>query len=147
MPLVWISISFIAGIIFASFFSVSAYLWLGIGLAILSIGVLFLPTQFSSNPAFKSYFSIKPLYLAFLFSFFFGAFWYQFRQPNIDPFHVAFYNDRDYEMLVTGTLAEPPDYRDTYTNLQLKVEAVDSGSGDMPAKGLLLARSASADNL
>ena len=140
MPLVWISISFIAGIIFASFFSVSAYLWLGIGLAILSIGVLFLPTKFSSNPAFKSYFSIKPLYLAFLFSFFFGAFWYQFRQPNIDPFHVAFYNDRDYEMLVTGTLAEPPDYRDTYTNLKLKVEAVDSGSGDMPAKGFLLAR-------
>ncbi len=43
-------------------------------------------------------------------------------------------------MLVTGTLTEPPDYRDTYTNLQLKVEAVDSGSGDMPAKGFLLAR-------
>jgi len=140
MPLVWISISFISGIVFASFFSVSAYLWLGIGLAIVFIGVLFLPTQFSSNTAFKSYFSIKPLYLAFLFSFFLGAFWYQFRQPNIDPFHVAFYNDRDYEMLVTGTLTEPPDYRDTYTNLKLKVEALDSGSGDMPVKGFLLAR-------
>ncbi len=43
-------------------------------------------------------------------------------------------------MLVTGTLSEPPDYRDTYTNLRLKVEAVDSGSGDLPASGLLLVR-------
>ena len=88
----------------------------------------------SSSPAFITFISSS------LFSFFFGAWWYQFRQPNIDAFHVAFYNDRDYEMLVTGTLAEPPDYRDTYTNLQLKVEAVDSGSGDMPAQGLLLVR-------
>ena len=102
---------------------------------------LFSPYTIFSQPSFQVHSSvIHPLYLAFLFSFFFGAFWYQFRQPNIDPFHVAFYNDRDYEMLVTGTLAEPPDYRDTYTNLQLKVEAVDSGSGDMPAKGFLLAR-------
>ena len=77
---------------------------------------------------------------SFLFFFFFGAWWYQFRQPNIDAFHVAFYNDRDYDMLVTGTLTEPPDYRDTYTNLQIKVEAVDSGSGDMPAQGLVLVR-------
>ncbi len=43
-------------------------------------------------------------------------------------------------MLVTGTLAEPPDYRDTYTNLRLNVEALDSGSGDLPVSGLLLVR-------
>ena len=35
---------------------------------------------------------------------------------------------------------EPPDYRDTYTNLHLKVEAVDSGSGDLPAHGAILVR-------
>ena len=72
--------------------------------------------------------------------FLFGAWWFQFRQPTIDAFHIAFYNDRDYEMLVTGTLNEPPDQRDTYSNLTLNVEAVDSGSGDMPASGMLLVR-------
>ena len=115
-------------------FSVSAYLWLGIGLAILFVFILFRLPRFSDNPISKFFTqSVHPLSFILVISFFFGAFWYQFRQPNIDAFHVAFYNDRDYEMLVTGTLAEPPDYRDTYTNLQLKVEAVDSGSGDMPA--------------
>ena len=58
----------------------------------------------------------------------------------MDAFHIAFYNDREYEMLVTGTLVEPPDRRDSYSNLTLAVEAVDSGSGDMPASGLLLVR-------
>ena len=43
-------------------------------------------------------------------------------------------------MLVTGTLAEPPDYRDAYTNLRLNVEAVDSGSDDLPVSGVLLVR-------
>jgi competence protein ComEC len=140
MPLLWISLTFITGIIFSSLFSLPVYLWLVIGGALLFIGILFLPTQFSSNPALKSYFSIPPLYLVFLVSFFLGAWWYQFRQPNINAFHIAFYNDRDYEMLVTGTLAEPPDYRDTYTNLRLQVEAVDSGSGDLPVHGAVLVR-------
>ncbi len=140
MPLLWISLTFITGIIVSSLIALPAILWFGIGVALLFVSILFLPTQFSSNPAFKSYFSIPPIYLVFLFSFFFGAWWYQFRQPNINAFHIAFYNDRDYDLLVTGTLMEPPDYRDSYTNLQLKVEAVDSGSGDMPVQGAFLVR-------
>ena len=96
---------------------------------------------FSDNSISKFFTqSVHALPFILVISFFFGAFWYQFRQPNIDPFHVAFYNDRNYEMLVTGTLAEPPDYRDTYTNLLLKVEAVDSGSGDLPVSGFVLVR-------
>jgi competence protein ComEC len=73
--------------------------------------------------------------------FFFGGWWYQVAQPNLDdPFHIAFYNDREYEILVSGTLAEPPDYRDKYANLRINVEAVDSGSGDLPAYGIVLVR-------
>ncbi|MDO9301733.1 MAG: ComEC/Rec2 family competence protein, partial [Anaerolineales bacterium] len=140
MPLVWISISFIVGIIVASLFAISANLWLGMGLAILFIFILFRLPRFANNPISRFLFIPHPLSFILLISFFFGAWWFQFRQPNIDAFHVAFYNDRSYDILVTGTLTEPPDYRDTYTNLQLKVEAVDSGSGDMPAKGLVLVR-------
>ena len=140
MPLLWISLIFITGIIVSSLFSIPAYLWFIVGGAVLFVGILFLPTRFSSNPALKSYFNIPPIYLILLGFFFFGAWWYQFRQPNINAFHIAFYNDRDYELLVTGTLVEPPDYRDTYTNLHLKVEAVDSGSGDLPAHGAILVR-------
>ena len=139
MPLLWIALSFITGIVIASLLILSATIWLSIALALLFIVIFFRLSRFSSNPISK--FLLRfPLSAIVLLSFFLGAWWYQFRQPNIDAFHIAFYNDREYEMLVTGTLAEPPDYRDTYTNLRLNVDAVDSGSGDLPVSGVLLVR-------
>lgn len=139
MPLLWIALSFITGIVIASLFSLSAYIWLGIVIGLLLILIFLRIPGISNNPISNLLlrFPLSAFAVIFLF---FGAWWFQFRQPNIDAFHVAFYNDRDYEMLVTGTLAEPPDYRDTYTNLRLNVEALDSGSGDLPVSGLLLVR-------
>ena len=140
MPLLWIALSFITGIVIASLFSLSTYIWIGIALALLLALILFRLPRFSNNPISSFLLRLPPFVNFLIISFFLGAAWFQFRQPVIDAFHVAFYNDRDYEMLVTGTLAEPPDYRDTYTNLRLNVEAVDSGSGDLPASGVLLVR-------
>ncbi len=140
MPLIWISISFILGIITASLLALSANLWLGTALALLFIFVLFRLPRFSANSFIKSFFILHPSPFILPIFFLLGSWWFQFRQPNIDAFHIAFYNDRSYEILVTGTLAEPPDYRDKYTNLHLKVEAVDSGSGDMPVQGFVLVR-------
>ena len=145
MPLVWISLSFIAGILIASLFAFSAKIWLGFALAlpfiVIMLTLLARRPQFSMHPFFEFFSKIRPLYFAVPIFFLFGGWWYQRAQPNLnDPFYITFYNDRDYEILVTGTLAEPPDYRDTYTNLKIKVEAVDSGSGEMPAYGLILAR-------
>ncbi len=145
MPLVWVSLSFITGIVVSSLLAFSVNLWLGIGFAFLFIAALLyllvLLPQFADNPIFKFFFSIQPSYFILLFFLSLGAWRYQIAQPNLDdPFHIAFYNDREYDVLVTGTLDEPPDYRDTYTNLKLNVEAVDSGSGELPAHGLVLVR-------
>jgi len=140
MPLVWISISFAAGIVLASLRTLPANIWLSLGLFFIFLFILSRLPEVAKIPAFQSlasshyYFFILPAF------FFFGAWWFQFRQPTIDAFHIAFYNDREYEMLVTGTLTEPPDQRDSYSNLTLAVEAVDSGSGDMPASGMILVR-------
>ena len=43
-------------------------------------------------------------------------------------------------MLVTGTLVDPPDVRDTYTNLRLQTQIVDTGLDQVKVSGLLLAR-------
>ncbi len=138
MPLLWISLAFVSGIVISSLLSLSAILWLGIGLVVLLLAFLASQIIKRRNISLPNFPFV--LTLSMLIGVIAGAWWYQFRQPNIDAFHVAFYNDRDYEMLVTGTLAEPPDYRDTYTNLRLNVEAIDSGSGDLPASGLMLVR-------
>ncbi|HQX01324.1 MAG TPA: hypothetical protein PLQ94_04375, partial [Anaerolineales bacterium] len=101
MPLLWIALSFITGIVIASLFSLSAYIWLGIVIGLLLILIFLRIPRFSNNPISKIYFRFPLSAFAVIFLFF-GAWWFQFRQPNIDAFHVAFYNDRDYEMLVTG---------------------------------------------
>ena len=139
MPLLWIAFSFITGIITASLFSISTYFWSGIAL-VLGLLIILIRLPRISNNGISKFLLRFPLPAFVLLFFFAGAAWYQFHQPNIDAFHIAFYNDRDYEMLVTGTLAEPPDYRDTYTNLRLNVQAVDSGSDDLPVSGVLLVR-------
>jgi len=138
-PLSWLSLAFLAGVILAAQVTFSAWWWFGAaGLCLLAALLLQL---FSSRLAFLE---ISPsslfLLLISLTFFFLGAARYQADQPRIDPFHIAWYNDRAYDVLVTGALVEPPDYRDTYTNLRLRVEAIDTGSGDLPVEGLVLAR-------
>jgi len=140
MPLIWTSISFTAGIITAGAFALSENFWLAAGLFFVLLMILLRRPFISNIPILKTISSAHYYFFILPAIFFFGAWWFQLRQPNIDAFHIAFYNDRDYELLVTGTLTEPPDLRDTYSNLKLNVEAVDSGSGDMPAWGTVLVR-------
>src|SRR5687767_4567813 len=139
MPLLWISLSLIAGIVLASLFSLPAWAWFAISVFILLLFILLRFPQVSTK-LHASIFTVHPYIFVLPFFFFLGAWRYQLAQPNIDAFHIAFYNDRTYELLITGTLAEPPDYRDTYTNLKINVEAIDSGSGYLPGEGLLLVR-------
>jgi len=136
LPFFWLSLAFLSGIIFARQVSLRYDIW------IILAGVFLLFALRPRKPAEFLHLSTRT-YLVIvlsLVSFCLGGLRYQLSLPKIDAFHIAWYNDRDYDLLVTGTLDEPPDYRDTYTNLRLKVEAVDTGSGDLPVKGLLLAR-------
>ncbi|MFZ5819167.1 MAG: ComEC/Rec2 family competence protein [Chloroflexota bacterium] len=138
-PLSWLSLAFLAGIVLARQVTLSVLFWFGLSGLFLVLGIL--AYVFAGRLAFLK---ISPSTL-FLLSvslvfFFLGGSRYQASQPKIDAFHIAWYNDREYDVLVTGALAEPPDYRDTYTNLRIETEAIDTGSGDLPVDGLLLAR-------
>lgn len=146
MPLLWISLSFITGIILAHSVSLPFWAWALSTITFFLLSFLLhrypsLVTRFSSLPSHVSRFThYTPLVTRYFLLLSLGATYYQLRQPNIDAFHIAFYNDRDYELLITGTLVEPPDYRDTYTNLKIKTEAIDTGDGDLPVSGMILVR-------
>jgi competence protein ComEC len=137
LPLVWFSLAFLAGIVLASLVSLHIFVWITLFIV---ADLLILVSRFLSRRLPSLPFFFSPFTFVLLFALFLGAARYQFSVPSPDPFEIAFYNDRDYDMLVTGTLIEPPDYRDNYTNLRLQVISVDTGDQELRANGLLLAR-------
>jgi competence protein ComEC len=166
MPLFWVSLAFLLGILLASQLSLSPTTW--IGLAFLALLLPFLrrvstslvsrfpslnrlrllrlagklgQTIDSINqklprlPALIPY-SILPLFLLL------GAARYQTAQPNLTPASLAWYNDQPGEVELEGTLIQPPDERDTYTNLRLRIDSLRPLDSAQPLRvdGVLLVR-------
>ncbi|MGE5463413.1 MAG: ComEC/Rec2 family competence protein [Syntrophothermus sp.] len=140
LPLMWFAIAFLGGIVLGSLVSLSIGAW--VALAGIALLLAILSRLFASRfpPSTYPLFPFIPFLLVLLTGLFLGAARYQMTVPRFDAYHIAFYNDRDFDLLVTGTLTEPPDYRDQYTNLRVKVTGVDTGDRELPAEGLLLAR-------
>ena len=127
LPLMWVSLAFIAGILLAKLVSLPVYVWLVLAFLALIAAVLLRRSSFI-------------LLVSCMLALFIGAARYQVTVPTLSISEIAWFNDRNYDILVTGTLVEPPDYRDTYTNLRLRVTEVDTGKYQFKVGGLLLAR-------
>ena len=140
LPLMWFSLAFLAGIILASLISLSIWTWAVLSIFFLALALFIRYFPLSYLRPYPLSFLLRPFTFILFFALFLGAARYQLSVPKFDAFHIAYYNDRDYDLLITGTLAEPPDYRDNYTNLRLDVEKVDTGDRDLPAQGLILVR-------
>ena len=136
-PLMWFSLVFLAGIVLGSLVLQSLWTWLSF--AALAILLLILVRILAARLP-PSAFRLLPPAFILLFALFLGAARYQYSVPHFDAYHIAFYNDREYDLLITGTLIEPPDYRDKYTNLRLKVSKVDTGDSELSVNGLILVR-------
>jgi len=141
LPLLWLSLAFLLGILLAQQFHLSFAIWLILAGIVLFVATIFriLSLRINLEP-----FGLPPstLFLVSLslVTFFLGVGRYQYSIPTIDAHHIAWYNDRQYDLLVTGVLAEPPDVRDTYTNLRLNVTSVNTGNESLPVGSLILAR-------
>ncbi len=148
LPLLWLSLAFLAGILLAQQVHLSLTIWLILaGIALLAAILLRilssrLPLSHAPQPPNSPAPLPSTLFLVSLslVTFFLGAARYQYSIPTIDAHHIAWYNDRQYDLLITGVLSEPPDVRDTYTNLRLNVTSVNTGDESLPVGGLILAR-------
>ncbi|HSJ87664.1 MAG TPA: ComEC/Rec2 family competence protein [Anaerolineales bacterium] len=138
LPLMWFSLAFLTGIVLAKLLPFSEWVWVVLtlaGIALLIISQVLAPTL---PPNFT--FPLRPFTFVLITALFLGGLRYQISVPHFNAFHIAFYNDRDYDVLVTGVVVEPPDYRDNYTNLRVQVTQVDNGDRQLPANGLILVR-------
>ncbi len=69
-----------------------------------------------------------------------GAIRFTFSQPTIDENQVAFYNDTSIPVTITGIVVDEPDIRDSYINLRLQTESLQSETTTQPVEGLVLVR-------
>jgi competence protein ComEC len=139
LPLLWFSLAFIAGIVLGNLVGLPVTAWAGLAVIALVVAAIleFVKRQYGGGPVWGGKAIFGAALIAFLFT---GAARYQLSVPPDTPFQIAWYNDREYDILVSGTVDSPPDVRDSYTNLTVKVEAVNTGDGNLPVGGLLLAR-------
>ena len=133
LSLLWVSLAFLGGIVLNRFLRASLDVWLIIILAPIITAMIL--RRRVARLALLNIWLIAALFIAL----FLGAMRYQQTIHKITPADVSWYNDRNYEMLVTGTLIDPPDYRDAYTNLRLNVTQINNGQKFFNVSGLLLA--------
>jgi competence protein ComEC len=152
MPLFWISLALLCGILLSSSLFIPILGWSLI--ALIAIITLLPPIYrhlFSPSSPFQQRIAqvlkipspaIYPLIIVF---FCVGVVRYQFAQPKVDPSFIAYYNDQASECMIQAVVIEAPDVRDSYTNLRLQTERLQEIDDDLPlpVHGLLLARVAS----
>jgi competence protein ComEC len=147
MPLFWISLAFLCGIPLAHAFSIPIVIW---SIPALIVLVLHLPFSRGSMSRiyrrltwFSDKLKISPNILSLMIvSLSLGAIRFQVSQPVVNPSFIAYYNDQSTEYIIDGTLVEPPDVRDTYTNLRINVNDLHPVGEEtsIPVSGHLLAR-------
>lgn len=150
MPLLWLSLAFLAGILLAASLPLSAGGWLLLtGLAVLIPVLRWLVVKlvkrtpagvFAGNRRFHLPVPIFTLILALSL----GGLRFWIAQPDLDdPGHIASYNHTDTVYEVEAMLLAPPDARETRADLRLRAESLRSLDDEnlVKVRGDLLATS------
>jgi competence protein ComEC len=156
MPLFWLSLAILAGILLAANSNLPLFGWILVGLTSL---LLVLPPLYrrwvdhvppSINQLNQQLKIPNPIfYPLFIILISVGAIRHQLAQPVVTPSFLAYYNDQSTELVMEGVLVDSPDRRDTYTNLRVRIEQLRTMEdyNFIPVHGLLLARVSSSNTL
>ena len=149
MPLLWLSLAFLAGLVLAANLTLPILGWILIGVTaalfllppVYRRWISLLPagfTQLSTRLKITSL-AIYPLIVVLACV---GAVRYLANRPIITPESITYYNDQPGEYIVEGVLTDPPDVRDTYINLHLRAQQLSQVGANnfIPVHGFLLAR-------
>jgi competence protein ComEC len=131
LPLLWASLAFLAGILFASALTVTLWPWLLFAAAVL---LIVLPAR--GKVSWQYTLSLIALIAACL-----GAARYASVQLELDGGDLAFYNDREDWVHLRGIISKPPALRDGYIELILRADEISwDGARWQEVAGTLLAR-------
>lgn len=146
MPLLWISLCFVTGLVAGSRLPIPGPVMLGLGGAVLAAWICLrlcsAPSSLSWAVQAHSRMGLPPVIL--LAALFFGLGWWQVAQPDLEHGHVAAYNHIG-RACMEAVVAAPPEIEDETSRIKLRVERIASISpegqiGEMlEAHGLALA--------
>ena len=111
LPLLWVSLAFPSGIVANRFLHAPLAVWLIITFTPI-IAALILRRRYARLVSLNVWL-IASVFIVVLL----GAMRYQQTNCKITPADASWYNGRKYDVLITGSLTDPADYRDAYTNL------------------------------
>jgi competence protein ComEC len=169
MPLFWLSLAFLLGVILSSWVSLPVWAWLVLAGACASL--IFFPWLFRFlttrapkvirfvlnllplrvSQEFVRFMTAPPLPGALAPSFLIplalcmlclGGARYRAVQPEITPENIAWYNGGESRLVVVGVVAQPPDVYDNYIQLRVQAEQVRPEESILHTEvsGLILAR-------
>lgn len=150
MPLLWLSLAYLAGVLCGRYLVLPVGLWFGAAAGFVAVHVLVsqlrLPGRIPHIESLRRRMrKTIPLPLFILIAFIcLGAGRFQTVNPTPSIHHLAYYNDIPDPLAVSGTVVEPPDVRDTFTYIKVSASGIRSlaagASINYPVHGGLLAR-------
>ncbi len=132
LPLLWLSLAFLGGILLADSLSLPWGVWLALAAICLFVGGS--AAWLARHRPGRRFLFLLP------FLFFLGAWRLEISQPVLTADFIGTYNDAPASVWVTGYILKEPDVRDTYANLVVDVTDLDTGNGDFAARGRVLIR-------
>jgi competence protein ComEC len=141
MPLLWLSLSFLFGVLLASILKLGVGYWLALCAAVVGVGILFRFLIRRRGFAWRFNIQLPVLGWVLCLVLCMGATRYQLSQPVFNTGFVGWYNDQGQTWWVEGVVTAPPDNRDSATYLRVSVDTLRSieGKNEIRVKGLVLA--------
>jgi len=134
MPLLWLSLLFLTGILLGALlrWSISAWLLLAGAILVCWLVRFFLSRRASHLPSLPPTLIPPGFNLLLLLTLALGAARFQLSRTLLDASSLAGYNDLPAPVVLQGVVIEPPDERDASVHLRLRVDRLrpQSGSGD-----------------
>lgn len=131
MPLFWLSIAFLSGILLADIISASWLLWSSLGALCILAVFLFRRLRPSLWPARPILFlTLSPLVLAA--ALFLGSARYAASQFVLSPSSLSAYNDLSGKVVVTGAVLSQPKQTDCCTRLKVRVDWLSPADPEKP---------------
>jgi competence protein ComEC len=151
MPLLWLSLSFVCGILLGWSLGWSWTVWLALAGLALVLSMLsrivrrqpFLhPSAPDSEQDARPWWASTLPYPILIASMCLGAARYQSTQHVLTPEQLAWHNDQDARLVIEGMVIAPPEVRDQYTLLTVQADQLRplGSQAFAPVSGRLLAR-------